>query len=303
MDINKLKEALNKSYTKDLCYHKVQNNWTEENKTLGMCGITSLLVQEYFGGDIYKTHINGISHHFNKINNEIIDLTKEQFTENINYEDSTIYNEKQPKETITRYEKLKKRVIKILLEELDNEVNNCQKCKQLVDKFPNSPTAYIGKDNNIVLIGEAPANNGWRKSKMLWKDPTGKILPSGIILQRLFDIIDKNIFDTTFIESVKCFPLDRKNLKICSINCKDIMLKQLEILKPKLIITLGEFPTRNLLNFKFSKFSDVVGKIYEINNYKILPIYHPSPISPKSYKGNIPIFKTLHEQLKKEDLI
>ena len=84
---------------------------------------------------------------------EIIDLTKEQFTQEINYKDSTIFIEKQQKETITRYEELKKRVTKILLEELDNEVHKCQKCKQLIDKFPNSPTVYIGKDNNIVLIG------------------------------------------------------------------------------------------------------------------------------------------------------
>lgn len=77
------------------------------------------------------------------------------------------------------------------------------------------------------------------------------------------------------------------------------MLSQLEILKPKLIITLGEFPTRNLLNFKFSKFSDVVGNIYEVNNFKVLPIYHPSPISPKSYKGNLPIFKNLSSFISK----
>ena len=73
------------------------------------------------------------------------------------------------------------------------------------------------------------------------------------------------------------------------------MLKQLRILNPKLIITLGEFPTRNLLNFKFGKFSDVVGNIYEVEGFKVLPIYHPSPISPKSYKGNIPIFEKLKE--------
>ncbi len=123
----------------------------------------------------------------------------------------------------------------------------------------------------------------------------GKVLPSGVVLQKLFDIIDRNIFETTFLESVKCYPLERKNLKTCSSNCKDIMLEQLKILNPKLIITLGEFPTRNLLNFKFNKFADVVGNIYEVNGYKILPIYHPSPISPKSYKGNIPIFKKLKE--------
>lgn len=94
---------------------------------------------------------------------------------------------------------------------------------------------------------------------------------------------------------MKCYPLMRKNLKTCSSKCKNIMLEQLKILNPKLIITLGEFPTRNLLNFKFNKFADVVGNIYEINGYKILPIYHSSPVSPKSYKGNIPIFKNLKE--------
>lgn len=185
-----------------------------------------------------------------------------------------------------------------LLEEIDKQVYNCNECKGLVEKFPNSKTVYLGLNNDIVLIGEAPANNGWRKSKMLWKDINGKILPSGVILQRLFDIINKNIFETTFLEAVKCFPLERKNLKICSVNCKNIMLKQLEILSPKIIITLGEFPTRNLLDFKFKKFSDVVGNIYEINGYKVLPIYHPSPISPKSYKGNVPIFENLKEFLK-----
>ncbi|MCI8460506.1 MAG: hypothetical protein HFE81_03845 [Bacilli bacterium] len=184
-----------------------------------------------------------------------------------------------------------------ILKNIDSQVNACNACEGLVEKFPNSPTIYLGKDNNIVLIGEAPANNGWRKSHMLWKNPTGKVLPSGIILQKLFDIIDRNIFDTTFLEAVKCYPLERKHLKTCSINCKEIMNKQLKILSPKIIITLGEFPTRNLLNFKFKKFADVVGNIYEIEGYKILPIYHPSPISPKSYKGNIPIFEELKKYL------
>ena len=180
---------------------------------------------------------------------------------------------------------------------IDKDINNCNKCQTLVEKFPNAKTVYLGKDNDIVLIGEAPANNGWRKSGMLWKDPSGKILPSGVVLQKLFDIIDRDIFDTTFLESVKCYPLERKNLKQCSLHCKEYMLKQLEILNPKLIITLGEFPTRNLLTTKFKKYSDVVGIIHKVDNYYILPIYHPSPISPMSYKGNLPVFEYLKEWL------
>ena len=296
MTIPQLEKALLNSYSKDLCYEKVQENWTEENKTLGMCAITSLIVNDYFNGDIAKMKVEGISHYFNIINNKIIDLTSSQFKNKIEYKNYKIVDRKSLliPDTKTRYEKLKIKVINYLLKELDNKVNKCNLCQNLVEKFPNSNTVYLGNNNDIVLIGEAPANNGWRKSHMLWKDINGKVLPSGVILQKLFNMIDKDIFETTFLESVKCYPLERKNLKTCSKNCKDIMLNQLEILKPKLIITLGEFPTRNLLNFKFKKFQEVVGNIYEVNGYKVLPIYHPSPISPKSYKGNVPIFEMLH---------
>ena len=183
------------------------------------------------------------------------------------------------------------------LKNVDKKIHKCNLCMGLVEKFPNSPTIYVGKDNDILLIGEAPANNGWRKSGMLWRDTNGKMLPSGVILQKLFDFIDRQVLETTFLEAVKCFPLDRKNLKICSLNCKQYMFEQIEIIKPKLIITLGEFPTRTLLDFKFKKFSDVVGNVYEVNGYKVLPIYHPSPISPQSYKGNLPIFEKIKRYL------
>ena len=43
----------------------------------------------------------------------------------------------------------------------------CKSYDKLVNKFPNAATIYLGKDNDIVLIGEAPANNGWRKSHKL----------------------------------------------------------------------------------------------------------------------------------------
>ncbi len=280
-------------------YPKVQDEWNENNKCFGMCAITSLIVNDYFGGDICKIHVEGISHYYNLIENEIIDLTSSQFKCEVDYKDyETIERDKiLTDNTKERYQMLKERLINKLLKQVDEKVFNCKSCDKLVDKFPNAATVYLGKDNDIVLIGEAPANNGWRKSHKLWKDVNDKILPSGIILQRLFDIIDRNIFETTFLESVKCYPLERKNLKTCSKNCKSIMLEQLQILNPKLIITLGEFPTRNLLDFKFDKFKEVVGNIYEVNGYKILPIYHPSPISPKSYTGNEPIFQNLKNTL------
>ncbi len=297
MNIKNIQKVLLECYSKDLCYPKVQCDWNENNRCFGMCAITSLIINDYFGGDICKIYVDGISHYFNLIENNIVDLTKDQFNREMDYKDYKIMDREKilTDDTKNRYVTLKARLINKLLRQVDKKVYSCKSCDKLVDKFPDDVTVFLGKDNDIVLVGEAPANNGWRKSHKLWIDLNGKVLPSGLVLQKLFDIIDRNIFETTFLESVKCYPHERKNLKTCSSNCKNIMLEQLKILNPKLIITLGEFPTRNLLDFKFNKFADVVGKIYEVNDYKILPIYHPSPISPKSYTGNIPIFEKLRD--------
>ena len=77
------------------------------------------------------------------------------------------------------------------LKKVDKKVYACKSCGKLVEKFPDGPTVFLRKDNDIVLAGEASVNNGWRKSHQLWKDVNNKILPSGIVLQKLFDIIDK----------------------------------------------------------------------------------------------------------------
>ena len=89
------------------------------------------------------------------------------------------------------------------LTQVDEKVYSCKLCNGLVDKFPNTPTVYLGKNNDIVSVGEAPANNGWRKSHKLWCDINGKVLPSGVVLQKLFDIIGRNIFETTYVRTIK----------------------------------------------------------------------------------------------------
>lgn len=295
MSIEDIKSAIIECYSRDLCYPKVLDKWNENNKCFGMCAITSLIINDYFGGDICKIYVNNISHYFNLIDGNIIDLTSSQFGFPIDYADLEIVDREKilTDDTKQRYNILKQRLINKLIKQIDEEVFKCDLCNKLVEKFSNDTTIHLGINNDILLVGEAPANNGWRKSHKIWCDVNGKVLPSGVVLQKLFKIIDRNIFETTFLESVKCYPLERKNLKSCSKNCKNIMINQIKILNPKLIITLGEFPTRTLLNFKFDKFADVVGNVYDVDGYKILPIYHPSPISPKSYSGNVPIFESL----------
>ena len=179
------------------------------------------------------------------------------------------------------------------LDDIDLEIHKCNLCNDLVEKFESNKTVHVGKTNDIVILGEAPANNGWRKSKVAWYDINGKLLPSGVVLQKLLNELDLKLEDIYFLEAIKCFPKDRKYLNRCSNNCKQYLIKQLDIINPKLILTLGDSATKSILNIKYKKFSEVVGKKYKLDKYTVIPIYHPSPISPKSYNGNIEIFKQL----------
>ena len=44
---------------------------------------------------------------------------------------------------------------------------------------------------------------------------------------------------------------------------------------------------------KYSKYREVVGRCYDYNGFEVIPIYHPSPISPLGYNGNVEIFENV----------
>ena len=294
MEIEKIEKILLNIYSKETCYPKCRDNWNDNNKTLGHCAIVSLIINDYFGGKIYKIKVDGIGHYFNVIDDKVVDLTASQFSKKIDYsgkvkkERNEIINDS---DTLFRYNLLK---TKLELSLIDKEVHKCNLCGNMIEKFPNSKTVSAGKKNDIVILGEAPANNGWRKSGIAWYDTNHKLLPSGVVLQKLLNLIDLTIEDTFFLEAIKCYPLDRKYLNKCGNNCKKFLFMQLEEIKPKVILSLGDSATKTILDFKYKKFADVVGKVFDVNGFKVIPIYHPSPISPLSYKGNEEIFKNLN---------
>ena len=109
------------------------------------------------------------------------------------------------------------------LSDIDIEIHKCNLCSDMIEKFPNSKTVSKGRKKDIVILGEAPANNGWRKSGIAWYDVNHKLLPSGVVLQKLLDIINLTIEDTYFLEAIKCFPKERKysSVKQTMINLDD----------------------------------------------------------------------------------
>lgn len=64
---------------------KSSSQYTPENPALGQCSVTSLVIQDIFGGEIVKTEILGEWHFYNRIDNQYLDFTHSQFAKSILY--------------------------------------------------------------------------------------------------------------------------------------------------------------------------------------------------------------------------
>lgn len=77
--MEKLLLILNKSWSSDTCVPSCKNEWTKENPSFGQCAITSLIINDIFGGKIMRCMCNGSSHYYNYLDGKIVDLTAQQF--------------------------------------------------------------------------------------------------------------------------------------------------------------------------------------------------------------------------------
>lgn len=57
------------------------SKWTLDNPAKGQCGVTSLVVNDFFGGDILKTKTSEGWHYYNRIDSKCFDFTQSQFLE------------------------------------------------------------------------------------------------------------------------------------------------------------------------------------------------------------------------------
>lgn len=114
-------KAVRKSWSKETCYLPDQNKWSINNRAFGQCAVTSLVIQDFLGGEIL--HCEHYHHYWNRLpDGTIVDLTKEQFGENANpCQDDVVSREyileseqAQRVQTLERYLILKNEVQKII---------------------------------------------------------------------------------------------------------------------------------------------------------------------------------------------
>ena len=113
----KLYEVFSKVWCRQTCAPRMADDWNEGNKTLGQCSITSFLVQDLIGGEVYGIKLkDGNYHCFNVIGQKAFDLTSEQFKEELDYSLAV------PQERKTHFVKEEKQQRYLLLKEKLKEI-------------------------------------------------------------------------------------------------------------------------------------------------------------------------------------
>ena len=75
-EIEKVSEVLFQSWSKE-----TSSKWTIANPAKGQCGVTALVVHDFFEGEIMKTMVSEGWHFYNFINGKRYDFTASQFFE------------------------------------------------------------------------------------------------------------------------------------------------------------------------------------------------------------------------------
>jgi uracil-DNA glycosylase len=161
------------------------------------------------------------------------------------------------------------------MKEIFDQIEKCNKCQTIID-FKKFPIESHGNLNSFaILVSEAPGKDSLSKKKY-WVGAGGKILRDCLP----FETNLENIFYLTDI--VKCWPSkngeNRKPNENEIANCSLFLLKEIEKIRPKLIVSFGGTSSSFLLNREV-KITKEHGKISNYNaNTKIITLLHPSGI-------------------------
>jgi DNA polymerase len=166
-------------------------------------------------------------------------------------------------------------------------VNRCKKCA--LYKTRNNPVVGEGfLDSDVLFVGEAPGHN---------EDISGRpfVGKAGKIFDELLKSIEMKRNNVYITNILKCRTQKNRNpLKTEIKACTGYLTNQINIIKPKIIFTLGNFATAFIFK-KFGleneKISKIHGKVYDVNiSYgfvKIIPLFHPAVATYNPNKKSI----------------
>jgi uracil-DNA glycosylase family 4 len=155
-----------------------------------------------------------------------------------------------------------------LLGELSKVVNTCEKCR--LAKTRTNVVYGVGSPNaDLMFIGEAPG----RDEDMQGKPFVGR---AGQLLTDIIKAMKLTRDDVYIANVIKCRPPENRNPEPDELEeCRPFIRRQVEIIQPKVIVTLGRFALQSLLEKSYA-ISGARGQWLDYNGIKVMPTYHPA---------------------------
>ncbi|HTW88717.1 MAG TPA: uracil-DNA glycosylase [Candidatus Binataceae bacterium] len=155
------------------------------------------------------------------------------------------------------------------LETLREFIGDCQRCKLA----PGRTNLVFGVGNpkaELMFVGEGPGAE---------EDARGEPFV-GRAGQLLTDIIERGMgmarSDVYICNVVKCRPPGNRNPEPDEVGaCEPFLMRQIELVAPRVIVGLGTFAVQALLKVK-TPISKLRGSWHEIRGIKLMPTFHPA---------------------------
>lgn len=154
-----------------------------------------------------------------------------------------------------------------LLTELNTEIENCHNCDLARHRTKVVP-GEGPESAPLLFIGEAP---GW------YEDQAGRpfVGAAGQFLEQLIGMIGLKRSQVFIANVIKCRPPDNRDPLPGEIQaCSRWLERQLELIQPKVVVTLGRYSMARY--FPGESISKVHGRAKRIGNTLYFAMYHPA---------------------------
>jgi len=154
------------------------------------------------------------------------------------------------------------------------EASGCTRCPQLAATRQTVAFGSGTADADLMFVGEAPGAN---------EDKQGVpfVGQAGKLLDQLLGEIGLTRADVFVVNVLKCRPPGNRDPLPQEIdNCQDYLFRQLELIEPRVVCTLGNFATKLLRKDPSTGITKLHGREEERvigpRAVRLYPIYHPA---------------------------
>ena len=154
------------------------------------------------------------------------------------------------------------------MSQLRGEAMDCERCELHATRN----TVVFGTGNegaNLMFVGEAPGAD---------EDQQGEpfVGRAGQLLTKIIEAMGFTRDEVYIANVIKCRPPGNRNPEPIEIEtCEPFLLKQVELIQPKVICALGSFAAKALLRTD-ETISRLRGRFHDYHGAKLMPTYHPA---------------------------